>query len=382
MTDPLGFGIPTVINAGGAQSRLGGSVLGPEVRTAMDRASTVYVEVERLHDRVGEQLAQLTRNEAAAVSAGSAASVMVAVAASIVGADPERAARHPQRMDAPPAVAVWGKHVRGPLAGADAIHENGYINSIYLGGGRVRVMDDVRAVRDDDAAVVWFPGMYGIAQEDDLLAALAEQAAQRGVPLIVDAADQIPPFANTWRYTREFGATLAVFSGGKGLGGPASTSLVVGSAAAIGAFRANSGTEHSAGRVAKVGREELVGLLEAVRLAADLDEDERYRTWQAVVERWRAHLENLGIPRVSTLPDGHCGQRVPRLTAELATRSCRDAVIDALWQRDPRIAILPETDARIAVSPQLVRADEVDAVGSAVAEEVVVHRCASCSHRR
>ncbi len=48
---------------------------------------------------------------------------------------------------------------------------------------------------------------------------------------------------------------------------------MVGRADLVAAFRANSGTEHSAGRVSKVGREELFGLLTAVRIAAALDED-------------------------------------------------------------------------------------------------------------
>lgn len=379
MTDPLGLGVRAVINAGGAQSRLGGSTLGPDVRAAMDRAGTVYVEVELLHDEVGRRLAALTRNEAAAVSAGSAAGVMVAVAAAIAGSDPDAAALLPRREGVPPAIAVWDKHLRGPLAGADSIHDNHYVNSIHQGGGRVRIMDEPHGVLDGDAAVLWFPGMFGIRDEDDLLARLTAHAARLGVPVIVDAADQIPPFSRTWRYTRELGATVAIFSGGKGLGGPTSTGLVVGAADAIAAFRANSGTEHSAGRVSKVGREELVGLLEAVQIAAGIDEDARYAGWETVVERWRSALTAGGFTGLGTVPDGHCGQRVPRLTVALPTPECRDAVIAALWERDPRVAVLPETGARIAVSPQLVRDDEVDAVGRALAEELSAHKCSSCA---
>ena len=51
-----------------------------------------------------------------------------------------------------------------------------------------------------------------------------------GVPVIVDAAAQIPPVSNLRRFTLDEGADLAVFSGGKALRGPQSTGLVLGRA--------------------------------------------------------------------------------------------------------------------------------------------------------
>ncbi|MEC8989701.1 MAG: aminotransferase class V-fold PLP-dependent enzyme [Candidatus Latescibacterota bacterium] len=49
----------------------------------------------------------------------------------------------------------------------------------------------------------------------------------RGVPVIVDAAYEIPP-KNLWYYTKEVGVDAAIFSGGKALRGPSSTGLIVG----------------------------------------------------------------------------------------------------------------------------------------------------------
>ena len=53
-------------------------------------------------------------------------------------------------------------------------------------------------------------------------------AHAHGVRVFVDAAAQIPPIANLWRFTRELGADAAIFSGGKGLRGPQSSGLVLG----------------------------------------------------------------------------------------------------------------------------------------------------------
>ena len=383
MSDYLGLGIRTVVNAGGAQSRLGGSTLSAEVRQAMSAASAEYVDVEALHDIVGRRLATATHNEAAAVSAGSAAAVMIGVAAVIAGSDPTRAAALPSDPHACRDVAVWRAHTTGVLAGADSVHDNGYLNSIAAGGGRVRVIDEPTAVLPSDAALVWFPGMYGIDDEDALLRSAAASARGVGVPVIIDAADQVPPFARTWEYTTELGADLAIFSGGKGLHGPTSSGLIVGRADLVAACRVNSGTEHGVGRPAKVGREELLGLLVAVEHASHVDEAARYARQQSVVEGWRERLGDLPRINLVPVPLGHCGQRVPRLVVRLASesRECRDALIEELWESDPRLAVLPDVLGAIALSPQLLADDQPAWVASRVHDALEAH-LASCTNCR
>ncbi|CAN5402503.1 hypothetical protein BH10ACT7_BH10ACT7_10200 [soil metagenome] len=383
MSDYLGLGIRTVVNAGGAQSRLGGATLSPEVRQAMSRASTAYVDIERLHDIVARRIATATRNEAAAVSAGSAAGIMIAVAAVIAGQDPQSAAALPRSTQARRDIAVWRAHTTGVLAGADSVHDNGYLNSIAAGGGTVRVMDEPDDIRTGDAAVLWFPGMYGIPDEDALLRRVTARAAALGIPVIVDAADQIPPFSRAWQYTTELGADLVLFSGGKGLRGPTSSGLILGAVDLVAACRANSGTEHGVGRPAKIGREELLGIMVAVEHAAQRDEDADYAAQESIVSGWIDRLASLS-PRVhlERVPLGHCGQRIPRLVLRLASgsRACRDGLIDEVWDADPRLAVLPEVRAGIALSPQLLVGDEPDYVASVVRQTVATHldTCGTC----
>ncbi len=378
------LGVPRVLNAGGAQSRLGGSILSERVRAAMTDAGTAYVDIEALHDAAGRRLAALTNNEAAWVSAGSAAGIMVAVAACIAGDDPERAAALPRAPQRRP-VAVWRGHLEGELAGADAIHANGYLNSIAAGGGHVRVIDELDDVQPTDAAALWFPGMYPHPDEDGLLDRLIAAAHRHGVPVIVDAADQVPPRSRLWSYTTGQGADLAIFSGGKGVGGPTSSGLVVGSAELVAACRANSGTEHGVGRTAKVGREEILGLLAAVDELMSGDEDAEYAARLGTVRAWAATLAPSGLI-LSEDPRGHCGQAIPRLLVRLPSglRECRDAIVAALWERSPRVAVLPAPDATLAVSPQLLSAEETDPVIHAIADEWLKHRsaCASCARAR
>src|SRR6185503_8169147 len=108
-------------------------------------------------------------------------------------------------------------------------------------------------------------------------------AHKRGVPVVVDAAAQLPPVENLWRYTRDLGADLAVFSGGKDLRGPQASGLVVGRADLIEAIRAHGAPNQRLGRPMKVGKEEMIGLLKAVELYVAQDQTARLAGYEETV---------------------------------------------------------------------------------------------------
>ena len=56
---------------------------------------------------------------------------------------------------------------------------------------------------------------------------MAEIARRKECLLIVDAAAQLPPVSNLWTFCVR-GADLVIFSGGKSLMGPQTSSLIVG----------------------------------------------------------------------------------------------------------------------------------------------------------
>src|SRR5260370_961840 len=63
-------------------------------------------------------------------------------------------------------------------------------------------------------------------------------AHARGIPVVADAAAQLPPPENLWAFTQA-GADLVIFSGGKALRGPQASGLVLGQETLIEAVRAN-----------------------------------------------------------------------------------------------------------------------------------------------
>ena len=364
--------VQTIVNAAGSLSRLGGSVLSPGVSGAMKEASENFIDLPFFHSRVGEELARITHNEAACVSSGAAAGILVSVAACLAGNDAELAMKLPSAKGlAKNNVLVWRKHVDGFLAGADQVLENGYLSAITMAGGTLRIIDAVDELQANDAAMLWFPNVYPhVGDEEHFFDLFLTRAALLGIPFIVDAADQVPPVSNLWYYTRDKGADLAIFSGGKGLKGPGSSGLIVGKKELIKACRVNSGPEHSIGRPAKVGKEEIAGLLKAVQEAVASDVLGEASRWHYVVERWLtelAELKSLGVELRKT-STSHSGQPIPRVMLHLtfADNALRDELIDSLWKQKPGIAVLPAEGVCIALNPHLIKDGEISLVSAAI----------------
>ena len=261
------LGVKRYINAAATLTQYGGSVMDPQVLDAMLVASQSYVDIDELQRHVDERLAQLTRNAAAFVCNGAASGIVLATAAAITGDDASVSTRLPF-------TGGLRNEVVLPRAGRA---DYGYAIDL-AGGHRVPYGDDTggtatqleAAITENTVAVFLF--YYEHRQEH--LPSLVEQSAiarAHGIPLIVDAAAQLPPKANLWRLTEQ-GADLVLFSGGKGIRGPQSSGLMVGSTGLIERVRAIASPNDGIGRPMKVGKEELVGLLTAVELYLQQDE--------------------------------------------------------------------------------------------------------------
>ena len=121
------LGVRQVINAAAAQTMLGGALMPEPVLAAMHDAAGTAVYLPELHDRVGERLAALTHNEAACVTCGAAAGVMVAVAACLTGEDQELADQLPHT-----------ENIERREVVVFRAHENGFLSSVTEAGAEAR----------------------------------------------------------------------------------------------------------------------------------------------------------------------------------------------------------------------------------------------------
>lgn len=272
------LGVRTFINAYGTLTTLGGTLMEPEVKRAMDDAAQHFVAIHDLQKRVGVRLAELTGAESGFVTAGASCSICLATCAVTVGGDLAKIKRLPDLTGSKTEIVMQKAHV-----GAG----NPYDHNWRMIGTKViaaETADEIRAAIGPQTAalgMVLSHNSEGHKLELDEMVAIAHKA---NLPLILDAAAEIPPASNLKKFLA-MGADLVAFSGGKNLRGPQCSGLLLGRKDLIEAAYVNSAPNNHFARIAKVGKEEIVGLLTAVELALKRDEEGARRTQEAMLKR-------------------------------------------------------------------------------------------------
>lgn len=363
------LGVRPLINCATTYTRLGGSIMAPHVAQAMADSAGAFVNLFDLQAAVGDKLAQLTHNEAAYVSNGAAAALALATAACITGEDVALMARLPMETDGLKNEVVVHRSQRNWYD--IAVRQVG-VKLVEIGHTMETAPWELdAAINERTAAVVYFAGVH-LNRNTLPLEYVVERAHARGVPVIVDAAAQIPPVSNLWHYTQELGADLAIFSGGKNLAGPQNSGLAVGKASIVRAMRLNGPPHQRIGRAMKVSKEAMVGLLAAVEHYISLDFDEEFRKWSAVVDQWlEAWEERAPETAVITRDDwNEAGEPIPRIIMRLKDGAPidRDGLVDRLRGGDPGIEVVLHSPTSIAFSPNLLQLGQAEIVTRRVSE--------------
>jgi uncharacterized pyridoxal phosphate-dependent enzyme len=351
------LGVEPIVNGRSTFTVLGGSLMPPQVLDAMRSAAEVFVDLLELQAAVGRRISDLTGNEAAFVSGGAAAGLFVSAAACMARDTRDGILRH---IDLPSLPREFVIH---------AAHRVPYDASIELAGGRLVEIGTSSATGAAEleaalgsaaAAVVYVPKAY-LAEAVLPLDVVVARAHERGVPVIVDAAAQLPPRSNLWSFTTA-GADLVLFSGGKALCGPASTGLVLGTSRYVDLVARNAAPLHRPGRPMKAGKEDLVGLLAAVEWYLAQDEDAELGRLEAMVAHivwWGANRSGVTVTREAM---GEAGQPTPRALVAFDgwTSAERDALQAALRTGRPRIDLLADEANGLYVAPEtLLPGEEV-----------------------
>lgn len=362
------LGVRKYVNGFATITSLGGSLMPPEVLAAMAEAARHFVDIDDLQARAGARIASWTRNEAAYVSCGAAAGLVLTTAACITGLDPDKRARLP---------------LTEGMANEVIVHRSGRVGydfAIRQAGGRlVEIGSDSGASAEELEAAIgprtvaifcfWNVSRMGGQVP---LERQVEIGRRHGVPVIVDAAAQIPPVENLWRFT-EMGVEAAVFSGGKGLRGPQASGLILGSRKIVDACAFNACPRAFIGRPMKAGKEEIVGLMTAVRRYLDLDHDALARRYE---EQVRHVMDSLGgrehVTARRVFPS-EAGQPLPRaeiLLDEKALGLTRDDLLVRLRSGEPAVSLAPAGDRGVYVNPQTLEPGEERVVARRILEEI------------
>ena len=321
------LGVPTIINAVGPATRLSGSIMAPEVSQAMVEASQHCVDIAQLQARASELIAEVTGAEAGYVTSGAAAGLLLGTAACVTGLDPLKMNRLPETSGMKNEVVIarsqrnfYDHAVRS--VGVSLVEVG--IADRYSGAGirDAEGWEFAAAIGEKTAAVVYVSYAHSLPA----LAEVVEVAHAADVPVVVDAAGQLPPASNLHRFIEE-GADLVAFSGGKAIRGPQSSGILCGRRDLISAVALQhldqdilselwqpppnlidrstipGAPQHGIGRPCKVGKEEIVGLLTALELFVQEDPEERRRNWTEKMEALSAATGRLANVEIRLVAD-------------------------------------------------------------------------------
>jgi len=327
------LGIRPFINASGTYTAMTASLMPPEVMDAIAYASKHYVMLEELQQKVGERIASLVHAEGAMVTSGAASALTLGTAAVLTGTDQRKMVSLPELTGMKSEVII------------QKAHRFGYDHAVRNCGVRmveVETREDLeRAVNDKTAMMIFYNNnnKEGRIQDEEFV----QLGKKHSIPTMNDAAADVPPVDNLWKYTK-MGFDLVAFSGGKGIRGPQSAGLLLGRKDLIAAARLNAPPNgNTIGRGMKVNKEEIVGMLAALELYLKKDHARERQEFEKRAEAIRASAASVAGAKAEVfVPE--VANHVPhvRISWDGGNAAQASAVVAAMRDGEPSIAIRSE----------------------------------------
>lgn len=381
--------VTPVVNAAGTKTRIGGSRIRPGALDAMRRAAGEFVDIGDLEARASMAIADVTGAEAGYVTSGASAGLLLCAAAAIAGHDVGVMNALPDTSDVPNEIVMPRTHRTGydhafRTAGATIVDVGTNDRHLGTGASDVEPWQLDRAITDETVAVGYMQKSY----TQPSLSSVVAVAHENDVPVIVDAAAEVPPCENLSAFV-EMGTDMVVFSGGKGIRGPQTTGFVAGKHEYIESIAAQHLDMHVAndlwdppadlidrerfdgvprqgiGRPLKVGKEELVGAIRALELFVEEDHGRLEAGWIDLAETMAERLAETGLDVGVTSPNGT--SVAPEVVVDVAASGVGvDAteLARTLRDEDPRVYVGTDAlpDGEIVVNPMCLDDAEAEHV--------------------
>ena len=380
------LGVRKFINATCHHTVMGGTLIPPAALTAMQAAAEDFVDLQELQRACGRVIADLTHADDGYIVSGCAAGLMVSAAAIITGTDKALMEQLPYVQGGQ--VPCIAKRFARVVSDEGTQYVNhGYAMAVKTAGVKfveigepeepdagvkiVNAEQYEQAFKDiPDAKMVYW---VGYAPTGDIaLEEVFDIAHAYGARVILDASNALPPRENLHRFI-DLGADVVCFSGGKGIQGPQGAGIIAGSQDLIDSISMQAAPSHGIGRVAKVGKEDVIGQIASLIWWADQDDEERLTEHH----RKSAALHNVvkELPNVANsyieFPDED-NRPMPNVHVTVPEESGMTAasVMEELRNGDPPIAAMahPRDPNTVRFDVRLLEEDEIREVARRVTE--------------
>lgn len=283
------YGIEPVINCRGIFTIIGGSLKRPQVKAAMEEASRNFAQMDEVGDGIGRKLAELTGAEWGVVSAGCAAGLKLVTAAVVAGGDPEKLIRIPNLEGLEKTEVIVPRTSRNAYDHA--------IRNIGVTMVNVESMEELKSAINPKTAMIYVVnGDRSWTGAPMSLENIVAAAKEKNIPVLFDAANEILTFPPIHL---KRGATIVAYSGGKAICGPQSCGLILGNKDILMSAWQASSPHHGPCRDNKVDRDEMFGMVAAVKAWKEIDHE-------AIRKQWYSYLDHIinkvkGIKSVETM---------------------------------------------------------------------------------
>ena len=289
------LGVEKIINAAGTYTYLTAAVMPPKVQRAVAKAALHPVVLKDLQRASGEYLAKRLKCEGALVSSGASAALTLATAACIASANNLRANQIPQEVSGAKNEVIVQK-----------THRYEYDHAMQLCGARIVEVVTLEDYRRAFTPKTVMTNFFNSAEAGEIdRQTWLDIAHQHNVPCHLDAAADMPPIENLWKYTG-MGFDLVCFSGGKGIRGPQNAGLLLGKKNLITLAAENDNPNSDAvGRGMKVAKEQIVGMVAAVDWLLEQNDAENLAEY--------THRANLIVEQVKHIPTMNTEIYIPEI---------------------------------------------------------------------
>jgi D-glucosaminate-6-phosphate ammonia-lyase len=363
------LGVTPIINAGGPNTKHSGSRPRQEAMDTMQAMSEVFVNIDELLIAAGKEIAMLVGAEAATITSGASGGLVVQAAAAVSKGDPAIIARLPDTTGIPNELVIQKAH-RFVYDHLYLVPGTRFVEAGDESGCTPEQLE--AAISDRTAGVIHLESPFKNRGTVPVEQA-AEIAHAHGLPLLVDAASMLPPRDNLRRFTAA-GADLVSFSGGKAVRGPQSTGMLLGKPEWIEYARLVNAPNATIARAQKVSKEEIAGLLAALRTF--INEDEQTETQRYTVQMEQVVDQLAEIPGTAISIEHNYDHYIPHAVVRF-TDSWRGpdgpAMAARLMAKSPRVYVVSGYigPREIWIDPLNIQPGELDAVIKRVHEELI-----------
>jgi seryl-tRNA(Sec) selenium transferase len=302
------LGVTPMVNIQGTVTVIGGSVMKPEVIEAIRMGNMHFCVIDDLLVKSGKWIANLCKapeGYTGLVTEGCASGILVSYAGMLTEDYNERMQNIPDLRGFPKTEVIIQQG-----------HRDNFDHQIRQTGVKLVVVttkDELIAAINERTVGIHFNHIQsnrGQVSAEDVIAI----AKAHNIYTFCDASADVPPKERLWELPA-MGFDIVAFSGGKDICGPQATGFLIGKENLLHWALLNmSPQENRIGRVCKVGKESLFGLLKALELFVNQDYDATLKKYDARADTITRALAKYGVTMARTYNGDALGNVSPHYT--------------------------------------------------------------------